>query len=103
MSKEEVFQQILDNALSEGQKVIDKFWKEHEIETSWSVCLGDLYVTGNSEFAKWYRKKMKTRNKEVVIENGGGYKYEGAMMWASTVQRVLSNFGIETTNRIHLD
>lgn len=101
--KEEIFQQILDNALLEGRKVIDKYWKEHETEIRWSVCIGDLYVTGNSEFARWYRKKMKTRANDVPIENSGGYKYEGAMMWASAVQKALSDFGIETRNSIHLD
>jgi len=38
-----------------------------------------------------------------IIENQGGYKYEGAMAWASKVQSVLSSFGIETRNDIHLD
>lgn len=101
--KEEIFQYILDHALSEGRRAIDKYWKKHKMETHWSVCIGDLYVTGNSEFARWYRKKMKSRANDVPIENSGGYKYEGAMTWASTVQKSLADFGIETRNSIHLD
>jgi len=31
--KELIFQQILDLALEEGKKVVDKYWKEHEQDT----------------------------------------------------------------------
>jgi len=97
--KELIFQQILDLALEEGKKIIDKYLKEHEQDTYWSVCLGDVHIVGDSEFAVWYRQKMNTD----IIENQGGFKYEGAMAWASKVQSVLSSFGIETRNDIHLD
>lgn len=103
MTQEDIFQNIIDFALLEGKKVIEKYYQEHEDDKYWSVCLGDMYITGDSEFAKWYRKKMKTREDKVAIKNDGGYKYEGAMMWASTVKKILSEFGINTINDIHLD
>ncbi len=102
MKEEEIFQQILDLALSEGGKALDKYWKDHEKDIYWSVCVGSLYVTGKSGFAKWYRKKIKTRKMDVEID-GGSYRYDGAMMWVVAVEKVLHDFGVETRNRIQLD
>ncbi len=103
MTKDEQYQNILDLALSEGRKVIEEYWHRHESDNSWSVCLGELYIVGNNEFANWYRKKMNTNDEKVPLENEGGYKYESAMMWAEAVQKVLYENGVETINEIHLD
>ena len=79
MTKDEQFQNILELALSEGRKVINDYWRMHEPDSNWSVCLGNLYVIGNSDFANWYRKKMGIKDNKAPLDSEGGYKYEGAM------------------------
>jgi len=101
--KEKIYELILSNALLMGEMATIQYDKEHAEDKNWLVGFGDVFITGDSGFAKWYRKKNKTRKRDVAVECGSGYKYGMVTLWVATVQEAFAEFGIETKNDAHLD